>query len=133
MTHYVREGWPLSQDVGQPCPRAFNPANIVKKFTSTGIHPFETSIFSDANYLGANVTDRPDPELSLFSNNNTIRDDSNGTSIAGPSCSLCCSLSDIQEKLFTTPEQLCPFPKDEPTKSLGGKRPAKSKFWLIHQ
>lgn len=41
---------------------------------------------------------------------------------------MCSSSSVTPEKLFTTPEQLRPFPKAGPRKSLGGRRRAKSRI-----
>lgn len=45
--------------VGKAFPKAFTPTNIQKGFSSTGIYPFNSSVFSDEDFLGAFVTDRP--------------------------------------------------------------------------
>jgi hypothetical protein len=47
--------------VGQAHQRAFTPKNIIKGFSKTGIYPFNSHIFSAADYLSSSVTDRPDP------------------------------------------------------------------------
>lgn len=48
--------------VGKAFPRAFTPTNIANGFKATGFHPLNENIFSDADFLAANVTDRPLPE-----------------------------------------------------------------------
>ena len=51
-----------------PYPRAFVPNNIVNSFKCTGFFPFNENVFTEVDFLTANVTDRPivDIETSVF-------------------------------------------------------------------
>ena len=75
---------------------AFNLVNISKEFASTDIYPFDTSMFNDVDYLGANVTNKPVPMRGLYSGNNIVRDDSRHATVAGLSHTSSCSSSVIQ-------------------------------------
>ena len=114
--------------VGKAYPRTINPVNIAKGFVSTWIHPFDTSIFSDVDYLGSHVTDRPDPATSLFSENIIVRDYSKHVTIGELSYLPFYSSSVTSKKLLTVPKQLKPFPETIPIKSCDGRRPTKSRI-----
>lgn len=43
--------------------KVFTPQNITKRFLKTGIYPFNSDIFTDDDYMGSCVTDRPDPTI----------------------------------------------------------------------
>nr|XP_012554776.2 MFS-type transporter clz9-like [Hydra vulgaris] len=49
----------ISYLVGQAYPHAFVPNNIINSFKCTGFYPFNENIFTDIDFLAANVTDRP--------------------------------------------------------------------------
>ena len=53
-----------------PYPRAFVPNNIFNSFKCTGFFPFNENVFTETDFLTANVTDRPivDIETSVFNN-----------------------------------------------------------------
>lgn len=48
--------------VGKAFPRAFTPTNIANGFKATGFHPLNENIFSEADFLAANFSDRPLPQ-----------------------------------------------------------------------
>lgn len=45
--------------VGKAFPRAFTPTNISNGFKATGFHPLNEDIFSEADFMAANFSDRP--------------------------------------------------------------------------
>lgn len=47
--------------VREPYAKAFSPSNIESGFRVAGIEPFNPDIFTDDDYLGSSVTDRPPP------------------------------------------------------------------------
>ena len=47
--------------VGRGFPRAFTPLNIQSRFKVAGIYPFDRDIFTDAEFLPSDVTERPIP------------------------------------------------------------------------
>nr|CAI5856007.1 unnamed protein product [Callosobruchus analis] len=52
----------IAELVGKAFPRAFTPTNISSGFKSTGFHPLNENIFSDADFLAASFSDRPLPQ-----------------------------------------------------------------------
>ena len=50
----------------EPFLRKFNPENITVGFTKAGIWPFNRSVFSEVDFLPAEVTNRPPPDDSLL-------------------------------------------------------------------
>nr|CAI5825039.1 unnamed protein product [Callosobruchus analis] len=52
----------IAELVGKAFPRAFTPTNIASGFKSTGFHPLNENIFSDADFLAASFSDRPLPQ-----------------------------------------------------------------------
>lgn len=44
-------------------PRAATPVNIVHGFEVSGVHPFNSDVFQNAEFAPSNVTDRPDPTV----------------------------------------------------------------------
>lgn len=48
--------------VGAAYPKAFTPNNIIKGFKSSGLYPLNKNIFTDEDYMPANVTDRAVPQ-----------------------------------------------------------------------
>ena len=66
--------------LGQPYPKAFSCENIVSGFRVGGIWPFNPDIFDESEFLGACVTDRPDPTVELSISSTPIVDPGEGTS-----------------------------------------------------
>ena len=58
----------ISYLVSQAYPRAFVPNNIFSSFKCTGFFAFNENVFTEIDFLAANVTDRPivDTETSVF-------------------------------------------------------------------
>lgn len=50
--------------LGKAFPMAMTPRNITKSFEVTGIHPFNSEIFTEDEYLSSYVTDRPQNDAS---------------------------------------------------------------------
>lgn len=46
--------------------RAATPVNVKSGFRSTGIHPFDINVFTEEDFSGALVTDRPEPSCQLM-------------------------------------------------------------------
>ena len=119
--------------------RAATPVNIKSGFLSTGICPFDRSIFSDDDFLCSFVSDRPDPQSenlhTVTQEDNLLleqlsvvqSEDSTGRSQAehetgeqpnseelpGPSNLLCSTQ--------VTPESIRPYPKAQARKQTSGK------------
>lgn len=51
----------ISRSLGMSFPKAFTTANITSGFRKPGISPFDRNAFSDDEFLGSYVTDRPAP------------------------------------------------------------------------
>lgn len=126
--------------VGKSFGKSFTPENIQKGFACTGIWPLNSQIFSESDFLAANVTDRPDPTLIQeplqagpgHYSVDTSREiavastSSINTSVASTSSINIASTSPIN--VAVTPEQIRPFPKAGPRKGRGGRRPLKSRI-----
>lgn len=54
----------LASLVGKAFPLAFTPNNICKGFSSTGFHPLNENIYTDADFMPASYSDRPLAEKS---------------------------------------------------------------------
>lgn len=63
--------------VGKSFPEAFSPVNICKGFLKSGIYPLNPQVFTDADFMGSYVTDRPLEEATSSKHNN---DDTNNCS-----------------------------------------------------
>lgn len=107
--------------IGHAFPKAFNLQNITKGFSCTGICPYNPDIFSDSDFLGSNVTDRPNPNSS---DSGIIPSLSSEVSFQAP------SVSDSHTRPnIISPNELRPFPKAGPRKSArGGRRPGCSRI-----
>lgn len=117
----------VAEIVGKAFPQAFTPANIMKGFKTTGIWPFNDAIFTDADFIGAYVTDRPVEEEH---ETNRIHDTSR------PSTSLDTGSLDFvgaNPSVFTvsSPENILPYPKaGKRKKAVAGKGHKKGKTML---
>uniref|UniRef100_A0A6P7GM67 Cell wall protein IFF6-like n=1 Tax=Diabrotica virgifera virgifera TaxID=50390 RepID=A0A6P7GM67_DIAVI len=139
---------------------AFSPAIITKAFSATGIHPCNRNIFSDDDFLSSYVSDRPDPNIlqgvettaqpasahstcsteqflecsstsfpkpSTSSSKPSTSSPQPSSSFPQPSTS---SLKPSTSKITITPEQLRPYPKAPPKKSIQ-RGPRKGKSTVI--
>ena len=55
----------IPEIVATALPQAATPKNIMSGFSATGIWPFNANVFDDSDYMPCEVTDQPDPNLSL--------------------------------------------------------------------
>ncbi|XP_047137911.1 uncharacterized protein LOC124814349 [Hydra vulgaris] len=62
----------ISYLVGQAYPHAFVPNNIINSFKCTGFYPFNENIFTDIDFLAANVTIRPTVNTEACISNESI-------------------------------------------------------------
>ena len=130
---------------GLSFPRAFNPTNIMKGFKVSGFVPFNPNIFSDIDFMAANVTDRPMPPAieNLPSNPSVLKDTENLTLasiarlVSGQPHSVVTqnvnntdlpSTSQLVGQCLT-PEMVRPHPKAQPRKHInGGRQRGKSRI-----
>lgn len=97
--------------LGKAFPLAMTMSNIMSGFRKPGIAPFDRHAFADDEFLGSYVTDRPNPEETLPVPITPI-DNAPG-----------CSYSDIAITRHTiTPEQVRPYPKAAPRKTVGVRK-----------
>lgn len=61
----------IAEALATAYPKAFSTNNIINGFRSAGIYPFNRHIFSEEDFLGSYVTDRPAPESSNLVSNDT--------------------------------------------------------------
>ena len=117
--------------LGKSFPLAMTISNIISGFCKPGISPYGRHDFGNDEFLGAFVTDRPDPTQSssgagvlsiMLSNasNEPINKPNNQPSNQ-PSCSYTSNDIAISTKT-TTPEQMQPFLKAEPRKTAAGRK-----------
>ena len=122
----------IPQLIGKAFPRAVNPLNIQNGFLNTGIFPFNPLIFSESDFLCAEVTNRPNPEVDVDSEPTPSRPTSTPsepTTVPLQSTSEVPSNDGIEYRPTTvTPEQIRPYPKAQPRKGRGGKRPVKTRI-----
>lgn len=123
-------------------PQAFTPTNIQHGFEKSGIWPFNSEVFTDADFLSSYVTDRPmliEQEEDVVANSGqeqpaTSTTDSHfhvtGSEVNTPSTSASALLQAAQERQtntpnnepFLTPETVRPYPKAQPRKNVKNKR-----------
>ncbi|KAF2905345.1 hypothetical protein ILUMI_00828 [Ignelater luminosus] len=106
----------VAECVGEAHPKAFTPANIIAGFKRSGIYPLNRSVFSEADFLNASVTDRPidleSPSISFQApKNHDLNKETNKTNLK-------CDSTDNTEKTdgkrstdFVPPEAFRGFPK----------------------
>lgn len=115
--------WQVALLSGQAFTQATTPSNIISGFSSTGISPLNTQIFTDQDYLPSDVTDRSDP-----SDNTTESPSIAATLPSTPSTSRAPDSTTPSapetEPVAVTPSDILPFPKAQPrsTKVSGRKR-----------
>ena len=115
--------------LGKSFPLAMTISNIISGFCKPGISPYGRHDFGNDEFLGAFVTDRPDPTqlssgagvlpIMLSNPSDEPRNESNNQPSNQPSCSY--SSNDIAIST-TTPEQLRPFLKAGPRKTTAGRK-----------
>jgi hypothetical protein len=124
----------VAEMLGTAFPKAFTPENIVAGFRCTGVHPFDENIFTEEDFLGSFVTDRPmtsavadtpDPlpvEQASVSSTEVNQAHPSPTPAATntpPSLT-------VQQERVTPPEEIRPFPKAPPRKTQGGRKKGKT-------
>lgn len=111
----------LGQFVKEAFLKTFTPHNLTQGFVKTGIHPLNSNIFSDEDFLPSYVTDRPLPTESgsqqqSEEQRNTV--EVTPTHASGESESLSQSPQPTSTKNIATLELIRPFPKAGPKKKL---------------
>jgi hypothetical protein len=99
--------------VGQAYPLAFTPNNITSGFSKPGIWPFSRSAFTDADFIAAKVSDRPNTAGEV-----TDRVESRNTleAVADPVLNSSALEQPPGPKHDVNPEDIFPFPKAKPRK-----------------
>ncbi|ELU07536.1 hypothetical protein CAPTEDRAFT_188040 [Capitella teleta] len=115
-------------------PKAFTPENIVAGFRCTCVHPFDENIFTEEDFLGSFVTDRPmtsavadtpDPlpvEQASVSSTEVNQAHPSPT----PAATNTPPPLTVQQEGVTPPEEIRPFPKAPPRKTQGGRKKGKT-------
>ncbi|XP_063234886.1 tigger transposable element-derived protein 6-like [Bacillus rossius redtenbacheri] len=117
-------------------PRSFTPSNILKGFKVSGIVPFNENIFTDIDFMAANVTDRPMPQdterqppvstasLASPEEPHSVVDLRN---VDGPDENLPCTSGHV----IRSPEIIRPHPKAHPRKISNNVKRQKVKFRIL--
>lgn len=121
----------VSELVGKAFSPAFTSSNIETGFRKSGIYPYDENIFTDIDFLSSAVTDRPNPEINLPSQNIEAIDrsqEATATSeidLPGPSS---CNSTVISSNI-RSPEVIRPFPLAAPRKKVnGGRKPGRTRI-----
>ena len=130
--------------VGKAFPRAMTPVNIQSGFRVSGIYPLDRNIFTDDEFLPADVTDRPLPNGEGATAVDGVESDATHADqqIQAPS-----SVNDtevVQQtpnqagrsepvpasagSILLTPEDIRPFEKAAPRKKKGGRKPGRTRI-----
>ncbi|XP_041349184.1 uncharacterized protein LOC121368514 [Gigantopelta aegis] len=129
----------IAQIVGNAYPLAFKP-NIIAGFRASGIYPFNPNVFSEEDFLGSYVTDRPEwvdagepmvpehhhsapvsPEHHCSAIYDTATHLKKPVAVASTSGAVASTTTNV-ENYIITPEQISPFPKAPPRKNKGGRK-----------
>ncbi|KAG1676006.1 hypothetical protein GQR58_014449 [Nymphon striatum] len=132
--------------VGKAFPRAMTPVNIQSGFRVSGIYPLDRNIFTDDEFLPADVTDRPLPNgegaAAVDGAASDVADADQP--IPGPSTSTDAEV--VQQtpnharrsepvrvgvssgSVLLTPEDIRPFEKAAPRKKKGGRKPGRTRI-----
>lgn len=107
----------IAELVGEAFPRAFTPMNIQKGFLKTGIYPTNKDIFTDDDFMCSAVTDRSYPleGITAKNQNEEQKEKHNKENVA-------------EYSNIILPEVIRPFPKANPRKRKGGRRPGGTKI-----
>lgn len=105
--------------------KAFSKSNITSAFKNTGIQPFNEQIFTEADFLGSYVSDRPppveNPESQEEGESEQIVEEGGSTPVA--------SSVETEENHFIEPQMIRPFPKALPRKGTRrGRKPGKPRI-----
>ena len=120
----------MAELLGKCFGRAMTPSNITAGFRRPGISPFDRHTFSDDEFLGSYVTDRPEASNESAPDGDgttTDRDAANHAVTtpthvdrAVPGCSY--ALPSTSTVPDITPENIRPYPKAPPRKNSGHRR-----------
>lgn len=108
----------ISVCLGFAFPRAFTPSNIISSFACTGIWPYNKAIFHEDEFLTSYVTDRPLPEPDIEGNHQPGPSDQSHTTPKTPTL----AKKTNESRISLTPEEIAPFPKAKPRKTVGCTR-----------
>ena len=76
----------ISAILGKAYPRAFTPANIISGFRITGIYPYDSNVFTDEDFLSAQITDRDLPTVDQVNDEELVLDEEQNPPITGSRC-----------------------------------------------
>lgn len=128
--------WQMAELTGNAFTLATTPRNILSGFEWTGIFPLNTRIFTDADFLPSDLTDRPDPanitptELiheeaeTVAPANVPVLHSTPTTSAQSASASITLTPQSANQPKIVTPSDILPIPKAQPraNKRKGRKR-----------
>lgn len=133
-------------DIAGLCGKAyeisFTPKNISSGFEATGIWPLNRNIFSEVDYLGAEVTNRPLPTINadILQNRPRTSGANLESIIENPDESITLPVENVEAPnsnqeskecsaiRVVKPEELKPFPKADPRKNNTNRRKRKSEI-----
>lgn len=120
---------------GQAYEISFTPKNISRGFEVTGIWPFNRNVFSEIDYLGAKVTDRPIPDsdskfenCSSTSNTDKVLENTANHADSLPSIPVADPTQKPPVKEIVKPQEIRPFPRAAPRKNTSKNRKRKSEI-----
>ncbi|KAF2885440.1 hypothetical protein ILUMI_20720 [Ignelater luminosus] len=111
----------VAECMGEAHPKAFTPANIIAGFKRSGIYPLNRSVFSEADFLNASVTDRPidleSPSTSFQARkNDDLNKETNKTNLKCDSTDNTETTDGKRSTDFVSPEAFRDFRKLHPEK-----------------
>ncbi|XP_065672428.1 tigger transposable element-derived protein 1-like [Hydra vulgaris] len=114
----------ISYLVGQAYPHAFVPNNIINSFKCTGFYPFNENIFTDIDFLAANVTDRPIVNTEACLSNEIIDVKTAPSSVPSTSSIVLGEIPTVSlpSRSIVSPEIIRPHPKAKLRKTNTSKR-----------
>ncbi|KAF2899617.1 hypothetical protein ILUMI_06558 [Ignelater luminosus] len=106
----------VAECVGEAHPKAFTPANIIAGFKKSGIYPLNRSVFSEADFLNASITDRPidldSPSTSFQARkNDDLNEETNKSNLQCDSTDNTENTDGKRSTDFVSPEAFRGFPK----------------------
>lgn len=105
--------------INQAYMQAFTPRNITAGFQATGIHPFNSNIFTSDDYMASSVTNRPEP-VNSTDNNTALPEANTAAEVEG---SVPNRSDDVSQGLPSTSSPTAGTPSDSLMQSIEKIRP----------